>query len=185
MDGDAYLAVETASHLISRMFTLHATPTHRPDRFINIYLSKMEGKAWTCDSLTISYASPRGTNRCRSCKLHMESGAIRFGVCICMKQLLSSMFLSRHRLDSKPSPRQDQGHLSMTVCRAGVFVPGAQRFVGIGRSKCVFDRIRTKTDCDCCCGWGKKKAPVFAVSWTKIVSLLSKILPCRSLLNPK
>ncbi|CAM9494885.1 unnamed protein product, partial [Ectocarpus sp. 12 AP-2014] len=62
----------------------------------HIYLSKMEGKAWTCDSVTISYASPRGTNRCRSCKLHMESGAIRFGMIFKCSSMSTMLFQGFH-----------------------------------------------------------------------------------------
>lgn len=36
--------------------------------------------SWTCDSVTISYASRRGTNRCRRCKGFLAEGELRFGV---------------------------------------------------------------------------------------------------------
>eukprot|EP00904_Undaria_pinnatifida_P010856 jgi/Undpi1/6900/HiC_scaffold_21.g09376.m1 len=36
--------------------------------------------SWTCDSVTISYASRRGTNRCRRCKGFLAEGELRFGM---------------------------------------------------------------------------------------------------------
>lgn len=36
--------------------------------------------SWSCDSVTISYASRRGTNRCRRCKQYLAEGELRFGV---------------------------------------------------------------------------------------------------------
>lgn len=36
--------------------------------------------SWTCDSVTISYASRKGTNRCRRCKGFLAEGELRFGV---------------------------------------------------------------------------------------------------------
>ncbi|CAM9767844.1 unnamed protein product [Ascophyllum nodosum] len=36
--------------------------------------------AWTCDSIMISYASWRGTNRCRRCKGYMAHRELRFGM---------------------------------------------------------------------------------------------------------
>ncbi|CAM9211878.1 unnamed protein product [Sphacelaria rigidula] len=36
--------------------------------------------SWTCDSVTISYASARGTARCRRCKQYLAEGELRFGM---------------------------------------------------------------------------------------------------------
>lgn len=78
------------SKLVRRWYTSVLIPRQRPSvvgTVVVVAITDMEQSthsqkrsSWTCDSVTISYASRRGTNRCRRCKGFMAQGELRFGV---------------------------------------------------------------------------------------------------------